>query len=119
MSGVGGGAILAVGLGIAALSTKPKDEDFEALLHQDIVASLRSEMSADTSTDFGTVILKFGCTLSIDDCANLARSNLAVRKGDLVVAKLATVPIDDKKDLLFVGAFNNWWELGPVDRPKS
>ncbi|MFD0987832.1 hypothetical protein [Methyloligella solikamskensis] len=111
-----GGILLIAIAAVAALMTKPSLESFD----QHLNTELRSEVAKALQTkqqDGGVVglVMRLGCTVDVDACVRLLRSQMQVDEKDLVVARYVRV-LTRQEEKNCLGAFNTWFCTGFNDR---
>lgn len=101
--------IVIIAIVAVAIFSKPTDSSFDDKLNREIRASLTDEqVEVKESDDLVTGMVKFGCALSKDACAEMIRSQMTVNIDDFVVAKVANVSLDEDNGFC-LGAFRAWW----------
>jgi hypothetical protein len=107
-----GGIILIAIAAVAAVMTKPSLESFD----QHLNTELRSEVARALQTkqqDGGIVglVMRVGCTVDVDACVKMLRSQMEVDEKDLIVARYVRV-LTRQEEKNCLGAFNTWFCTG-------
>ncbi len=100
--------LVLVALLIVAVVTKPSMKSFDDYLRSDLRDQIANSVANNQTHNVLGALMKVGCTLDVNACVNVLRSQMQVEQTDLYVASLVKVTAGDAKRTC-VGAFQNWY----------
>ena len=92
--------------------TKPSDEQFAKYVHQRMKIEISSnKLSKDDNLLSG--LMKVGCALDLESCANVMLSNMTASYNDYIVMRTVSLGMKDGSKLgTCWGGFKFWWCRG-------
>ncbi|XSG82952.1 MAG: hypothetical protein ACPW61_04025 [Methyloligella sp. ZOD6] len=106
-----GGIILLAIAGVAAVMTKPSIGSFNQHLDTELRSEVAQALQTKQRDGIMGLVMRVGCTVDVDACVKLLRSQMQVDEKDLIVARYVRVLTrEEEKNCL--GVFNSWFCTG-------
>ncbi len=106
-----GGIILIAIAAVAAVMTKPSLESFDQHLNTELRSEVARALQTKQKDGIMGLVMRVGCTVDIDACVKLLRSQMEVDEKDLIAARYVRV-LTRQEEKNCLGAFNTWFCTG-------
>jgi len=106
-----GGIILIAIAAVAAVMTKPSLESFDQHLNTELRSEVARALQTKQKDGIIGLVMRVGCTVDIDACVKLLRSQMEVDEKDLIAARYVRV-LTRQEEKNCLGAFNTWFCTG-------
>ncbi|ODA66612.1 hypothetical protein A7A08_02380 [Methyloligella halotolerans] len=106
-----GGIILLAIAAVAAVMTKPSLESFNQNLNTELRSEVAQALQSKQKDGIMGAVMRVGCTVDVDACVRMLRSQMEIDEKDLIVARYVRVLTrEEEKNCL--GVFNSWFCTG-------